>query len=81
MHLLISRLNMKAISEIIFIVQAAPEGGFTAKALGAAIFTEADSIEQLHAQVRDAVKCHFDSSKEMPTLIRLHFVKDEVIAV
>ena len=67
-------------NEMIFIVEEAPEGGYTARALGASIFTEADDIEQLHQQVRDAVKCHFEE-KDAPKIIRLHFVKEEVLAV
>jgi hypothetical protein len=65
--------------EIIFLVEEAPEGGFTARALGASIFTEADDLESLHANVRDAVSCHFEA-KDRPTLIRLHHVKEEVLA-
>ena len=66
-------------SEIVFLVEDAAEGGFTARALGHSIFTEADSYESLRDQVRDAVQCHFDDG-ERPTLIRLHYVKDEVLA-
>ena len=66
--------------EIIFIVSDAPEGGFTARALGHSIFAEADSVEQLHEQIKDAVRCHFDENKT-PKIIRLHFVREEVIAV
>ncbi len=40
-------------NEIIFLVQEAPEGGFEAKALSAPLFTEADSLEELRAMVRD----------------------------
>lgn len=47
-------------SELIFEVKEAPEGGYTARALGASIFTEADDLDGLHEQVRDAVRCHFD---------------------
>ena len=47
-------------NEIIFLVEDAPEGGFTAKALGPSIFTEADSLDELHDNVRDAVRCHFE---------------------
>lgn len=65
--------------EIIFLVQEAPEGGYTARALEASIFTEADDIASLHEQVRDAVRCHFDEG-ERPKIIRLHFVREEVIA-
>lgn len=67
-------------NEIIFLVEEDPEGGYTAKALGAAIFTEADTWEKLQENVRDAVHCHFDNGKA-PQMIRLHLVKDEVIAV
>lgn len=67
-------------NEIIFLVEEAPEGGFTARALGESIFTEADDLDQLHDQIRDAVRCHFEEGKE-PKVIRLHFVKEEVIAV
>jgi hypothetical protein len=67
-------------TEVIFIVDEAPEGGFTARALGESIFTEADTIAELRAQVRDAVRCHFAEDRA-PKLIRLHFVREEVIAV
>ncbi len=66
-------------NEIIFLVEDSAEGGYLARALGEAIFTEADSIEQLHQQVRDAVQCHFEPER-MPRLIRLHFTREEVIA-
>ena len=65
--------------EIIFVVEQAPEGGLSARALGASIFTRAETVEELHARVRDAVRCHFDNT-DAPRLIRLHFVRDEVIA-
>jgi hypothetical protein len=65
--------------EIVFLVEQAPEGGYTARALGESIFTEADSLERLHIAVRDAVRCHFDEGR-LPKLIRLHHVRDEVIA-
>lgn len=67
-------------SEIIFSVQESPEGGYEARALGYSIFTEADSIEELKRNVREAVHCHFDH-EQAPVLIRLHMVKDEVIPV
>ena len=67
-------------NELIFVVENAPEGGFTARALGASIFTEADTLEALHQEVRDAVRCHFEEG-QAPKIIRLHFVRDELIAV
>ena len=49
-------------TEIHFIVEEAPERGFTARAVGSDIFTEADDLPSLHEQVRDAVRCHFDEN-------------------
>ncbi len=66
-------------NEIIFVVEESPEGGFIAKALGASIVTQAESVDELHICVRDAVHCHFDEGQG-PSMIRLHFVRDEVIA-
>ena len=64
--------------ELIFLVEDAPEGGYTARALGASIFTEADDLASLREMVRDAVHCHFDEGQG-PKVIRLHFVREEVI--
>jgi hypothetical protein len=66
-------------SELVFVVEEAPEGGFTARAVGTSIVTEADDLDGLRAQVRDAVRCHFEDGAT-PKLIRLHYVRDEVIA-
>ncbi len=66
--------------EIIFLVEESPEGGYEAQALGHAIFTEADDLEALKGCVRDAVRCHFDD-EERPAIIRLHLVREEVLAV
>jgi hypothetical protein len=51
------------LSDLIFLVEDAPEGGYTARALGASIFTEADTLDELQDQVRDAVRCHFDEDE------------------
>jgi hypothetical protein len=67
-------------NELIFLVQEAPEGGYTARALGASIFTEADNLADLRAQIKDAVSCHFEQGHE-PKVIRLHFVREEVMAI
>jgi hypothetical protein len=65
--------------ELIFLVENAPEGGFTARALGESIFTEAEDLPSLREQVKDAVRCHFEDGNG-PKIIRLHFVREEVIA-
>lgn len=67
-------------SEIIFIVENSDEGGYTAKSLGYSIHTEGETLDELRENVKDAVKCHFDE-KEIPHIVRLHIVKDEVIAI
>jgi len=67
-------------TEIIFIIEEAAEGGYTARSLEAAIFTEADSLAALRGAVRDAVRCHFEEENR-PVIIRLHFAHDEVLAV
>jgi len=66
-------------SEIHFIVEEAPEGGYVARAVGVDIVTEADDLHGLHIQVRDAVRCHFDEGQS-PSLIRLHITREEVLA-
>jgi hypothetical protein len=66
-------------SEIVFLVEDAPEGGLTARALGESIFVQAEDLDDLREQVRDAVRCHFDEGAS-PTVIRLHYVRDEVLA-
>ena len=64
--------------EIIFSVRESPEGGYEASALGFAIFTEADTLEQLRENLRDAVRCHFEEGCA-PRVIRLHLVREEVL--
>ncbi len=66
--------------EIIFTVEESPEGGYEARALGFSIFTEADTFEELKKAVQDAVVCHFEEA-ERPKIIRLHIVKEELLAV
>jgi hypothetical protein len=75
-----STLIRMGTSELVFVVEEAPEGGYTAQALGEAIFTEADDLDQLRAMVRDAVICHF-SEQERPRVVRLHVVRDELLTV
>ena len=67
--------------EIIFEVSEDEiDGGFTASALGCGIHTEGETMDALRANVREAVDCYFDETMEAPTVIRLHFVRDEVLA-
>ena len=66
------------VTEIVFVVEEAAEGGYTARAVGASIFTEADTLETLRNSVREAVACHF-AEGHPPRMIRLHFVHDEIL--
>ena len=66
--------------EMIFLVEESDEGGYEARALGYAIFTVGDTMEELREMIKDAVRCHFDEG-EMPRIVRLHMVKDEVMAL
>ncbi|MDQ7054451.1 MAG: 2-oxoisovalerate dehydrogenase [candidate division KSB1 bacterium] len=65
-------------NEVIFLGEEAPEGGYFGRALGESIYTEAETLEALRENVRDAVRCHFEPGKE-PKIIRLHFVREEVM--
>jgi len=67
-------------SEIIFTVTDSLDGGYEAQAIGHSIFTQCDTYGELAEVLRDAVKCHFDEG-QTPSIIRMHFVRDEVIAV
>jgi hypothetical protein len=65
-------------SEILFLVEEADEGGFTAKAANHSIFTEADTLDELRRNVREAVDCHFEDG-QAPKVIRLHIVREEIL--
>ena len=68
-------------SEIIFdVCEDQVDGGDTASALGVGIHTEGETLEQLRSNVKEAVDCYFDDTMEAPKVIRLHFVRDEILA-
>jgi len=69
-----------AMQEILFVVEEAEDGSYRASAAAAAIHTEADTLEELHREIRDAVVCHFDPG-EAPPLIRLHHVRQDLLAL
>lgn len=66
-------------TEIHFVVEESPEGGYVARAVGNDIFTEADDLPRLYEQVRDAVRCHFEPDVT-PPVIRLHITREEVLS-
>lgn len=67
--------------ELIFEVRDAEEGGYCARALGYPIFTEAETWEELRANVLEATSLHFEDSLQHPRLVQLHYTKDELIPV
>mgnify|MGYP003555908167 CR=1 FL=1 len=67
-------------TEVIFLIEEALEGGYTARALGEGIFTEAETLEELRNNIKEAVDCYYEEDDEnKPKLIRLHLVKEELI--
>ena len=74
----ITEVQSEMLKEIYFVVHESPEGGYEAEALNHSIYTEADTLEELRQMVNDAVQCHFEPG-DLPGLIRLHFVREEVL--
>ena len=68
------------IQELIFVVEDDPEGGYTARALGQSIFVQGDTFDSLKESIKDALECHFDTKEEIPGIIRLHIVREEMFA-
>jgi len=68
-------------NEIVFLVEEDSEGGYTARALGESIFTQADDLSALRESIRDAVQCHFPDLEDRPRTVRLHEVRDEVFSL
>jgi predicted RNase H-like HicB family nuclease len=74
--------TLPVMNEIIFEVREdEADGGYTASALGYGIHTQGNDLEDLKAMVRDAVECYFDRPEDMPRIIRLHLVRDVVMAL
>jgi len=68
-------------TEIIFEVREdEADGGYTASALGYGIHTQGETLEELRAMIKDAVSCYFDDPAQSPRMIRLHIVREEVLA-
>ncbi len=67
--------------DLIFEIHDAEEGGFYARAFGHGIFTEAENWDELRANVIEAVSLHFEDASTRPRLVRMHYVKDELIPV
>ena len=68
------------VQEIIFIVEEDPEGGYNARALGQSVFAQGDTFQELKANIRGALECHFDQKEDIPGIVRLHIVREEMFA-
>ena len=68
-------------NELVFEIRDAEEGGFNARALGKAIFTQAETWEELRKNVLEAIECYYNRPAEQPKLVTLHYVKDELMLV
>ncbi|MXX69630.1 MAG: 2-oxoisovalerate dehydrogenase [Gemmatimonadales bacterium] len=67
-------------TEIIFeVTEDEVDGGYSASALGYGIHTQGDSVEEIRRNVKEAVDCYFDETMAKPGIIRLHFVRDEIL--
>jgi hypothetical protein len=66
--------------EVIFLVEDSSESGYEARAIGQSIFTEGETMDELKENIREAVRCHFEEATT-PSIIRLHYVKDEMITL
>ncbi|WP_338874737.1 2-oxoisovalerate dehydrogenase [Spirosoma sp. SC4-14] len=66
--------------EIFFLIEEAEEGGYIASAIGESIITEADTLDELKANIKEATICHFEEG-QAPKVAHLHFVKDEVLSL
>ncbi|HJH31110.1 MAG TPA: 2-oxoisovalerate dehydrogenase [Methanosarcinaceae archaeon] len=66
-------------NEIMFLIEDDPYGGYNAQALGYSIFTEGETVSEIKENIVDALSCHFDNLEDIPKVIRLHFVKEEIL--
>ena len=64
-------------TEIVFLIEEDPEGGYTAS--GNSIFTEGETLEEIRTNIIDAIECHFEKPEDRPKIIRLHFVREEIL--
>jgi predicted RNase H-like HicB family nuclease len=66
--------------ELVFEITQEADGGFTAEYLTEGIFTEGDNWEELRRNVREAVAAFYFDRPHPASAIRLHLVRDEVLA-
>lgn len=67
-------------TELLFLVEDDPEGGFTAHALQESIFVQGESMDEIRQAIREAVACHYEIESDRPPVLRIHYVHDEILA-
>ncbi len=72
---------MKRKSELVIEITQTDDGGFTARGIGEDIFSEGNTLEEIRRNLREAVLCHYDSKDDIPSTIRLHWVKEEILSL
>ncbi|HEX9746471.1 MAG TPA: 2-oxoisovalerate dehydrogenase [bacterium] len=68
-------------TELIFEVHEDEVSGYWAQSLGHNIVTQGETVEELKSNIRDAISISFDEGEEIPKIVRLHFVRDEVFSL
>ena len=72
--------KLALMKEIVFEITQEPDGGFVAECLTESIITQADDWEELRTNVKEAVAAFYFDRPERPSNIRLHLVRDEILA-
>ena len=54
------------------------DGGYNATALGVGIHTQGETVDEVRKNILEAVSCYYDEGM-VPKIVRLHFVRDEVL--
>ena len=67
--------------EITFFVKEAEEGGFYAEAVGVGIFAEGETAKEVRQNIKGGIECFYNNGPDSLTFAKLHFVKDEVMAL
>lgn len=73
-------MTAQAKPTLLFVVQEDPDGGYTAKAPGYGIYTQGETMDELLANIKEAIQCHFEEG-QAPTSFTIHTIKREVVAL
>jgi predicted RNase H-like HicB family nuclease len=73
-------MTAKAQPKLLFVVQEDPNGGYIAKAPGYGIYTQGETMDELLANIKEAIQCHFEEGKS-PASFTLHSIKRQEVAL